>query len=57
MSWSCGRERVAEGSLTLNLSPRSLESDQFSVHALVQLLQGLRLGQDLRSLSGFGAGA
>ena len=27
------------GSLTLNLSPRSLESDQFSVHALVQLLQ------------------
>jgi diguanylate cyclase (GGDEF)-like protein len=27
------------GSLTLNLSPRSLESDQFSVHGLVQLLQ------------------
>jgi diguanylate cyclase (GGDEF)-like protein len=27
------------GSLTLNLSPRSLESDQFSVHALVKLLQ------------------
>jgi diguanylate cyclase (GGDEF)-like protein len=27
------------GSLTLNLSPRSLESDRFSVHALVQLLQ------------------
>ena len=27
------------GSLTLNLSPRSLELDQFSVHALVQLLQ------------------
>jgi EAL domain-containing protein (putative c-di-GMP-specific phosphodiesterase class I) len=26
------------GSLTLNLSPRSLESDQFSVHGLVQLL-------------------
>jgi EAL domain-containing protein (putative c-di-GMP-specific phosphodiesterase class I) len=27
------------GSLTLNISPRSLESDQFSVHALVKLLQ------------------
>ena len=27
------------GSLTLNISPRSLESDQFSVHGLVQLLQ------------------
>jgi EAL domain-containing protein (putative c-di-GMP-specific phosphodiesterase class I) len=27
------------GSLTLNISPRSLESDQFSVHALVQLLR------------------
>lgn len=27
------------GSLTLNLSPRTLESDRFSVHALVQLLQ------------------
>jgi diguanylate cyclase (GGDEF)-like protein len=27
------------GSLTLNISPRTLESDQFSVHALVQLLQ------------------
>ena len=26
------------GSLTLNISPRSLESDQFSVHALVKLL-------------------
>jgi diguanylate cyclase (GGDEF)-like protein len=26
------------GSLTLNISPRSLESDQFSVHGLVQLL-------------------
>ncbi len=27
------------GSLTLNISPRSLESDQFSVHGLVKLLQ------------------
>jgi diguanylate cyclase (GGDEF)-like protein len=27
------------GSLTLNISPRTLESDQFSVHGLVQLLQ------------------
>jgi diguanylate cyclase (GGDEF)-like protein len=27
------------GSLTLNLSPRSLESDQFSVHGMVKLLQ------------------
>ena len=27
------------GSLALNISPRSLESDQFSVHALVKLLQ------------------
>ena len=27
------------GSLTLNLSPRTLESDEFSVHMLVQLLQ------------------
>jgi diguanylate cyclase (GGDEF)-like protein len=27
------------GSLTLNISPRSLESDQFSVHGLVQMLQ------------------
>jgi diguanylate cyclase (GGDEF)-like protein len=27
------------GSLTLNISPRSLESDQFSVHGLVQLLR------------------
>ena len=27
------------GSLTLNLSPRTLESDEFSVHTLVQLLQ------------------
>jgi EAL domain-containing protein (putative c-di-GMP-specific phosphodiesterase class I) len=27
------------GSLTLNISPRSLESDQFSVHGLVRLLQ------------------
>ena len=31
------------GSLTLNLSPRSLESDQFSVHGLVQLLQRHRV--------------
>ena len=27
------------GSLTLNISPRTLESDQFSVHGLVKLLQ------------------
>jgi diguanylate cyclase (GGDEF)-like protein len=27
------------GSLTLNISPRSLESDQFSVHGLVKLLE------------------
>jgi len=27
------------GSLTLNISPRTLESDQFSVHGVVQLLQ------------------
>jgi EAL domain-containing protein (putative c-di-GMP-specific phosphodiesterase class I) len=27
------------GSLTLNISPRTLESDQFSVHGLVRLLQ------------------
>ncbi len=34
------------GSLTLNISPRSLESDQFSVHGLAQLLQ--RHGIDSR---------
>jgi diguanylate cyclase (GGDEF)-like protein len=31
------------GSLTLNVSPRTLESDQFSVHGLVQLLQRHRV--------------
>ena len=31
------------GSLTLNISPRTLESDQFSVHGLVQLLQRHRV--------------
>jgi diguanylate cyclase (GGDEF)-like protein len=31
------------GSLALNLSPRSLESDQFSVHGLVQLLHRNRV--------------